>query len=113
MSTETPYAPARTRWLNLLTIFTIIITLAAFAMSLFYAGTDDVQGHVQRIFYVHVGAFTGGATAFFLTVLAGIAYLRTRNPKWDHLAVASVEVGLPLMTITLVTGMVWARPIWN
>jgi len=106
MSTETPYAPARTRWLNLLTVFTIIITLAAFAMSLFYAGTDDVQGHIQRIFYVHVGAFTGGATAFFLTVLAGIAYLRTRNPKWDDLAVASVEVGLPLMTITLVTGMV-------
>src|SRR5260221_13737192 len=40
-------------------------------------------------------------------------YVRTRDLKWDRLAVATVEVGLPLMTITLLTGMAWARPIWN
>src|SRR5260221_9526135 len=39
-------------------------------------------------------------------------YVRTRDLKWDRLAVATVEVGLPLMTITLLTGMAWAKPIW-
>jgi len=46
-------------------------------------------------------------------VIAGIAYLVTRNKAWDRLALSSVEIGLPLMTITLITGMVWAKPIWN
>jgi len=107
------YPASRTRILNVLTIATVISMVAAFALALFYAGTDAQQGNVQRIFYMHVGAFTGGTTAFFITVIAGIAYLVTRNAAWDRLAVSSVEVGLALMTITLVTGMVWARPIWN
>jgi heme exporter protein C len=107
------YSANRTRLLNVLSIATAISLVLAIGMALFYAGTDQQQGQVQRLFYVHVGGFTGGSTAFFLTVVAGIAYLRTRDPKWDRLAVASVEVGLPLMTITLLTGMAWARPIWN
>jgi heme exporter protein C len=113
MQAQTAYPASRTRLLNILTVVTLISMVLTFALALFYAGTDQAQGQVQRIFYVHVGAFTGGFTAFLITVLAGFAYLRTRNPKWDHLAVSSVEIGLPLMTITLVTGMAWARPIWN
>src|SRR5215813_5948035 len=107
------YSVNRTRLLNILTIITIVTMTAAILMALFYAGTDQQQGNVQRIFYMHVGGFTGGATAFFITVVAGIAYLRTRNPKWDRLALAGVEMGLPLMTVTLITGSIWARPIWN
>src|ERR1051325_6301412 len=106
------YSPARTRILNILTIVTILTMVAAILMALFFAGTDAQQGNVQRIFYMHVGSFTGGATAFFITLVAGIAYLRTRNPKWDRLALAGVEMGLPLMTVTLITGSIWARPIW-
>ncbi len=107
------YSPGRTRFLNMLTVATAISMALALGLALFYASTDQVQGDVQRIFYVHVSAFTGGATAFFVTVIAGIAYLRTRAPKWDRLAVASVEIGLPLVTVTLLTGMIWAKPIWN
>ncbi|MEP7287333.1 MAG: cytochrome c biogenesis protein CcsA [Chloroflexota bacterium] len=114
VKTDQPiYSPNRTRLLNALTVATTISIVLAFALALFYAGTDQQQGQVQRIFYIHISAFVGGSTAFLITVLAGIAYLRTRAPKWDALAVSSVEVGLPLMTITLVTGMTWARPIWN
>lgn len=113
VSPPTRYSPGRTRILNILSVVTAISILLALGLALFYAGTDAVQGNVQKIFYVHIGAFTGGSTAFFITVIAGIAYLRTRNPAWDRLAVSSVEVGLPLMTITLLTGMIWARPIWN
>ncbi|CAG1012675.1 partial Heme exporter protein C, partial [Anaerolineae bacterium] len=65
------------------------------------------------IFYIHISAYSGGSVVFFVTVLAGVMYLITRNLKWDRLAVSSVEVGLPLMTVCLVTGAAWARPIWN
>jgi len=107
------YSANRTRLLALLSVITAVGMVITFGLALFYAAMDPVQGNVQRVFYIHVGGFTGGSTAFFITVVAGIAYLITRQPKWDHLAAASVEVGLPLMTITLITGMVWARPIWN
>ncbi len=107
------YPASRTRILNLLTIVSILGMALTFYLALFYAGTDAEQGNVQRIFYMHVGAFTGGTTAFFITVIAGIAFLRTRNFAWDRLGLASVEMGLPLMTITLLTGAVWARPTWN
>jgi len=112
MQADSTYSLNRTRLLNVLTAVTLISMVLTFILALFYAAPDVTQGPVQRIFSVHLGAFTGGTTAFFITVLAGIAYLRSRNPKWDHLALASVEIGLPLMTITLVTGAVWARPTW-
>jgi heme exporter protein C len=113
MGAQVEFPANRTRILQALTVVTVLGMILTFYLALFYAGTDVEQGNVQRIFYVHVGAFTGGATAFFITVVAGIVYLVTRNRAWDHLALASVEVGLPLMTITLITGAVWARPIWN
>ncbi len=93
------------------------LALGGFAVGayfgLVYAGMDVTQGNIQRIFYFHVSAFSGGSVALFLAVVGGIAYLRTRNLRWDRLALAGVEVGLFLSLITLITGMVWARPIWN
>ena len=103
----------RTLILRILTIVTGLSMVGGLYMALFYAGTDVTQGHVQRIFYIHVAAFSGAFVAFVATVVGGVAYLRTRNPKWDTLALAGVEVGFALSLINLITGMVWARPIWN
>jgi heme exporter protein C len=93
------------------------ITVAAVAFGLYlalgYAGTDIEQGQIQRIFYLHMPAFFGAFLAFGGTVLGGIQYLRTRQPRWDTLALAGVEVGLALSMVNLITGSIWARPIWN
>ncbi len=106
-------APRATLILRLLTG----LTIAGFAVGAYFgliaAGTDVTQGNVQRIFYFHVAAFSACSVAFAAAVFGGIAYLRTRSPRWDHLALAGVEVGFFLSLITLFTGMVWARPIWN
>jgi heme exporter protein C len=94
-----------------------VLALAGFFLGLYlalaYAGTDVTQGEVQRVFYIHVSAFSGASIGFGAAVFGGIMYLRTKNPKWDTLAVAGVEVGLVLALINLVLGMIWARPIWN
>jgi len=103
-------------WPPLLRILTLATTVAvAFGLylGLFYAGTDIDQGQVQRIFYIHLSAFTGAFIAFCGTVLGGIQYLRTRNVQWDSIALAGAEIGLALSILNLVTGMIWARPIWN
>ncbi len=101
------------RLLILLSIITVIGVVIGLYLGLIAAGTDIEQGEVQRLFYIHVPSFAGAFVAFSATVVGGIAYLITRKVKWDALALAGVEIGLALAAINLVTGSVWARPIWN
>ncbi len=99
--------------LVILTIVTLVWIAVGLYVGLFHAGTEIDQGPVQRIFYIHMPAFFGAFVAFGATTLGGILYLRTRQPKWDTLALAGVEVGMALALVNLVTGSIWARPIWN
>lgn len=107
------YAENRNRTLQILTFASVGLFAASSIMNFAYPGPEQSMGEVQRLFYIHLGSFFGAFLAFFAAVVAGIAYLRTRAVKWDHLGVASVEVGLGLSTVTIVTGSVWARPTWG
>ncbi len=106
-------AANRLRALLILSVVTALAVVVGLFLALFYAGTDVLQGDVQRLFYIHMPSFFGAFVAFSATVVGGIQYLRTRAEKWDALAVAGVEVGLALSLVNLATGSVWARPIWN
>jgi heme exporter protein C len=99
--------------LTVLTIFTAVMLLAATYMAFVYAPTEATMGAVQRIFYFHVGAAWAGALAFLVTVAAGIIYLAKGGLQWDVVGHASVEVGLALITITLLSGPVWAQFAWG
>ena len=103
----------RPRALTILTVVTVIAVAIGLFLALVYADMDIEQGQVQRIFYIHMPVFFGAFIAFSATVVGGIMYLRNRQVKWDTLALAGVEVGLVLALINLVTGAIWARPIWN
>lgn len=101
------------RLLRLLTVITVLGFAGTLALGLRVAGVDIQQGEVQRIFYIHMPAFFGAFTAFGLTVLGGVFYLARRSEKWDRIALAGVEAGLAFSLINLLTGSIWARPIWN
>lgn len=103
----------RIRVLTILSVITLIAVLAGLYLALVYAGTDVLQGDVQRLFYIHMPSFFGAFVAFGATVFGGIMYLRKRQLKWDALALAGVEVGLTLALVNLATGTLWMRPIWN
>jgi heme exporter protein C len=93
------------------------ITGALFAVALFfvffYAPREAVMGDVQRVFYFHVAAGWVGALAFLVTAVAGGIYLARGDLRWDQVALASVEIGIIFTFINIVTGSIWARPIWN
>jgi heme exporter protein C len=78
-----------------------------------YAPVEATMGLVQKIFYYHLPMSWWAMVSFFLVFAGSLAYLCTRNPKWDRLAGASAEIGVLLATLALVTGSLWARPIWN
>jgi heme exporter protein C len=71
------------------------------------------MGDVQRVFYFHVAAGWVGALAFLVAFMAGIVYLVKKDFRWDDLALSSVEIGIVFTFINIVTGSIWARPIWN
>ncbi len=101
------------RLLRALTILTALGFAGTLYLGLFAAGTDIQQGEVQRLFYIHMPSFFGAFTAFGLTVVGGIMALARGSEKWDKIALAGVEVGLAFALINLLTGAIWARPIWN
>ena len=107
------YAESRNTMLRGLTYASIFLFIAATMMSFTYPGAEQSMGEVQRIFYIHLGSFFGSFVAFSGAVIAGISYLRTRDTKWDYLGLASVEVGLGLALMNIVTGAVWAHPTWG
>ena len=80
---------------------------------LFIAGTDSLQGPPQRIFYVHVPSAWIAFLAFFLVFIFSIRYLIWRGEDDDVRAYACAEVGVVFATLVLVTGPIWARPVWN
>ena len=71
------------------------------------------MGEVQRIFYIHVSSAWTAFLAYFLVFVGSVGYLRKRAPFADDLAQASGEVGLVFCTCVLVTGPLWAKPVWG
>lgn len=75
--------------------------------------TEAQMGIVQRIFYVHVPCAWVAYLCFVTVAIASGRYLWSRSERADRLAVASAEVGVLFCTLLLVTGPIWARPIWG
>lgn len=74
---------------------------------------DRAQGLVQKVFYVHVPAAWVAFVAFGVTGILGLRYLMTRDLHYDRLAAASAEVGVFYISMVLITGPLWAKPIWG
>jgi heme exporter protein C len=89
-----------------------LMVFAGYA-ALFIAPDEKTMHAIQRIFYFHVSTAITSFVAFFLVFIANVAYLGTRKPKWDWLGVAAAEVGVACCTIVLITGPIWAHPVWG
>jgi heme exporter protein C len=86
--------------------------LALYAIFI-YAPVEKTMGVIQKIFYIHVPAAFLAYLAFFITFIASIFYLYRKDSKWDTVAHCAVETGVIFCTIVLITGPIWAKPIWN
>lgn len=101
------------RWLDLLGLATLVFIIAGLYMAFLYAPTEANMGLVYRIFFFHLGSVAAGFFAILVVLVAGVVYLRTRSRAWDRVAEASAEIGVVFCTIALITGSIWARPIWG
>ncbi len=78
-----------------------------------FAPTEQAMGHIQRIFYFHVPCAWVSFLAFFVVFVASIGYLWKRERKYDLIANSAAEIGVMFATLVLITGPIWARPVWN
>jgi len=101
------------RVLKILNGLSAALFVVALYLVFLYAPREAVMGDVQRVFYFHVSAGWVGALAFLVTAIAGGIYLGTRQNRWDRVATASVEIGMVFAFINIVSGSIWARPVWN
>lgn len=99
--------------MTILSLATVLAFLAAQHLIWFYAPVEASMGVVQKIFYMHMPMAVWSMIAFAVVFAASVLYLLRRDPTWDRLAGACAEVGVLFSGLALVTGMMWARPIWN
>src|SRR6266566_1640256 len=85
--------------------------LAALWLVFMAVPTEREMGIVQRIFYFHVASAWVAFLGFFLVAGASAVYLWNGARTADRLAEA--EVGVLFCTLVLVTGPIWARPVWG
>jgi len=102
-----------TPWLLALWAVATAAIFGAIWMVFRYAPEEAQMGAAQKIFYFHVpSAF---ATYASVAVLLGgsMAYLWTRDTRWDNLSRSATETGLLFCSIVLITGPIWAKPAWG
>ena len=92
----------------------VVAMAATFVRVTYFTPIEARQGVAQKIFYVHVpSAFIGLYVAFGLVALTGALYLWLRDERLDRIAASSAEVGVVFMTVVLLTGPMWGKPIWG
>jgi heme exporter protein C len=102
-----------TKAVNSLGLLTLATMTAAIFMVFVYVPTEAQQGIVQRIFYFHVPCAWVAFAAFALVAISGVFYLWLGQQVWDDLGYAAVEIGMLFCTLVLITGSIWAKPIWG
>ena len=101
------------RGFSILAIVTAVLLSYALYAALVIAPTERTMGDVQRIFYYHVPSAWTAFLLFIINFVASLLYLIRKNIKADILAQVSAEVGVVFCTVVLVTGPIWARPVWG
>ena len=97
---------------RVLLLVSVVLTLVGGILAL--GSPPDVnQGYVARIFHLHVPLAWISYLSVFLCLGYSIAYLVRSRMVHDRIAAAALEVGLIFQALTLLSGMLWARPTWG
>ncbi len=91
----------------------VLLVMAAGYANFYVAPQERTMGLIQRIFYFHAATAWAGTTALFVCFLANLLYVWKREQKYDWLGVSTAEVGLACYTVVLITGPIWAHPVWG
>jgi len=96
-----------------LMVAALALLAAVYVRALAFTPVEATQGPAQKIFYVHVPSAWVAFLAFGVVGVCSLLYLIFKEPRLDRFAAASAEVGVVFTTGVLLTGPIWAKPIWG
>ena len=92
----------------------VVALVAVVVRAIWFTPPEALQGEAQKIFYIHVpSAVVGLYLACPLVAIGGALYLWMRDERLDRLAESAAEIALVFLSIVLVTGPLWGKPIWG
>jgi heme exporter protein C len=106
----TPPRPGRWPWFG---AFTLLFLIAAQVTGILASPPDRDMGHLEKILYVHVPVAWVMSLTFAIVLFYSLRYLWKRDERDDLAAAAAAEVGTLLNGLTLLLGMLWAKPTWG
>jgi len=89
------------------------LMVAAAVRAIVFTPVEANQGVAQKIFYIHVPSAWVAFLAFGVVGVCSVLFLVLRDARLDRIAASSAEVGVVFTTGVLLTGPIWARPIWG
>lgn len=93
--------------------FAFLFLVASQVTAIAISPPDRDMGDLQKIMYVHVPAAWMTMLAPLTVLVFGLRYLWKGREKDDLLAAAAAEVAATFAGLTLMLGMIWARPTWG
>jgi heme exporter protein C len=80
-----------------------------------FVGLPDeaAQGAIGKMLFIHVPAAITAYSFYTVAVVCSIAFLVTKDFKYDSVAVSSIEVAQTFTLVNLVTGSIWGHIIWG
>ena len=97
----------------ILLIIIFILFIVNLINIIFFTPMIADQHWAQKIFYVHVPSAWVGFLGYFIVMISGFMLLIKNDIKWDDTALAAAEIGTFFMALVLITGPIWAKPIWG
>jgi heme exporter protein C len=94
----------------------VLLLAAMFAYTpvmIVQAPYESTMGLVQKIFYFHFPAWMAMFLAVFVSGVASVVFLATRNRRADAVAVSSAELVVAFGLIGLLTGPLWGIKAWG
>lgn len=92
---------------------TVALLCAGLFLGLWASPPDAYQGEYVRIMYVHVPAALAAYAAAAVACATGALYLWRRRVDYDFVSHAGAELAALFSGLTLLTGMLWGRPVWG
>ncbi|HEV2417886.1 MAG TPA: cytochrome c biogenesis protein CcsA [Terriglobia bacterium] len=94
-------------------VLTAVWIVVALYLGFVYAPNEAAQGNAYRIMYVHVPSAWSALVAYTVIFIGSVGYIWKRSQRYDDLANAAGEVGFVFCCCLLITGPLWAKPIWG
>ena len=98
---------------KLLILISALLTFINIYLIFQWVPTEINQGAIQRILYLHVPLAWVSMLAIVIIAITSIIYLITKNIIWDHISVSLAEVGIVSAIGMLLSGIIWAKPVWG